>query len=121
MGHHPVAVDELEDGARDERAEDRLDAEPVGQDDEAGQEQECASHSDLGRRVLQPAQRVGQPPRAARADERERNRRGEEDEPAEQDRARGRAARLRGEEEREQDDGRDVRDRRPRQHGLPES
>ena len=62
VGHHPVAVDELEDGARDEGAEDRLDPEAVGQNDKGGQEQECASHSDLCRRVLKPAQRVGQPP-----------------------------------------------------------
>ncbi|MDP9342516.1 MAG: hypothetical protein M3Q23_10590 [Actinomycetota bacterium] len=47
MGHHGVAVHQPQDHAGHERAEDGLQAEPLGQRDEPDQEHHRAPHPDL--------------------------------------------------------------------------
>jgi hypothetical protein len=121
VGHHAIAVDEAQDGACQESAEDDLEPERLGESDEAGEEEEGAADADLRRRVLQPNEEIGQPHRALRPDQRERERADDEQESSEQHELRGRARRLAREEEREEDHGAEVGDRRRGDHELPEA
>lgn len=60
MGHRLVAVDDPDERPGGERAEDRLEAEAVGEDDEECEQQEGASDPDLRGRVLEADKRCGQ-------------------------------------------------------------
>ena len=57
MGHHTIAVDQAQDGARDKGAEDDLEPEHLRQHGEADEQEEGAPDPDLGARVLKPPQR----------------------------------------------------------------
>jgi hypothetical protein len=51
---HRVAVHGAHDDAGEQRAQDRLQPEPLGQDDEPEQQHHGAPDTDLGGGVLQP-------------------------------------------------------------------
>src|SRR5205085_5397299 len=67
--HRLVAVDELEDGAGHEGAENRLEPELLREHDEADEEDEGAADADLRRGVLQAEKRAREPHRALRAED----------------------------------------------------
>ena len=60
-----VAVDHADDDAGEERAEDALQPEPLGQRGERDQQHHREPHPDLRGRVLQPDQHLAEPQRPA--------------------------------------------------------
>ena len=118
---HPlVAVDELQRRAREERAEDRLEPEARREHDEEREEQEGAADADLSGRVLQPDERVGKAHRALEAEDRHSDCCDEDREGDEQRELPTEAARVPGEEEREEHDRRHLGDRGARHDDLSE-
>ena len=63
VGHRAVAVDERDDRAGDERAEDDLEPQLGGQRHEPDEQDEGGADADLRGGVLQAAQDLAQPPR----------------------------------------------------------
>jgi hypothetical protein len=57
VGHHLVAVDELDDCPGEEGSENRLEAESFGKDGKESEQEERRADANLGRRVLQAQQR----------------------------------------------------------------
>jgi hypothetical protein len=60
-----VPVDQADDGAGEESAENRLQPERLGQRDEADEHDDRQAHPDLGRRVLEAHQHIAEPHRLA--------------------------------------------------------
>src|SRR4029079_9491294 len=56
MRHHFVAVEQGDDRAGDERAEDHLEAKFIRDGCEANEKDDCGSHTDLSGGVLKPEQ-----------------------------------------------------------------
>ena len=88
MGEHRVLVDQREDRAGEERAEDHLEAEVCRERDQADQENERAAHADLRRGVLQPLERPAEALECSRPGKREADQDGDDEEAAEQDQLR---------------------------------
>ena len=65
-----VPIDQPDDRAREERAEDAFQTEPRGQRDERDEQDDGQSHADLCGRVLQPDQQIAQPHRPSGAKDR---------------------------------------------------
>ena len=120
VGHHLVAVDERDDRAGDERAEDDLEPERVGDGGEADEQHERGADADLRGRVLQPQQVGADAHRVLRAAHHAEDDGGEREQRAEQQQRRAGAA-LAGEEDRQQDDRAEVGDRRGRDDQLAEA
>ena len=111
VGHRAVAVDERDDRAGDEGAEDDLEAELGGQRHEPDEQDEGGADADLRGGVLEALQDLAQAPGVLDAGDRQRDEHGDHEQPAEQDDLRRGGARLAREEEREQDHGGEVGDR----------
>ena len=120
VGHRAVAVDERDDRAGDEGAEDDLEAQLGGQRHEPDEQDEGGADADLRGRVLQALQDLAQAPGVLDAGDRQRDEHGDHEQPAEQDDLRRGGARLAREEEREQDHGGEVGDRARGDDELPE-
>jgi hypothetical protein len=118
VAHHLVTVEQRDHRAGDERAEDDLQPEPLGDGGEADEQDQRRADADLSRRVLQ-AQDVGADPSralgAAHGEEDDQRQRGEG---AEQEQ-RGADASLAREEEGQQDDRAEVGGRGGRHVSCP--
>ena len=119
VGHPAVLVQERQQPARGEGAEDDLEAQALGERDEGDHQDHRRPDADLGARVLEPQEVVLHPARVLRPayDEERDSQQG--DEHRQQDRGGARAA-LAGEEERQQDHSAEVRDRGGGEHELAE-
>ena len=118
--HALVAIDQLQRGTCQERAEDGLQPELRGQEDEDREQQECTADADLGGCVLQAQQRLGHLHGALQTENRETCSDDEDEEGDQQRQLRPEPARLTREEEGEQDDRPDLGDRGARDDDLAE-
>jgi hypothetical protein len=111
MRHHFVAVQQGDDRAGDERAEDHLEAEFIRDGCEANEKDDCGSHTDLSGGVLKPEQVASDAHRMLCASHRAEDHDGKYRQSTEEQKRRPDSA-FAGEEQGEQDDGAEVRDRR---------